>query len=70
MNDDGEAKVITTRCGRRIVVSHAAIPATPIRWVTVRVSSGQPEDHSEWISLNPAEAAELGAALIARATTD
>ena len=70
MNDSGEPKVITTRCGRRIIVGHAAIPATSIRWVTMRVSSGQPDDRSEWISLNPAEAAELGRALIARATTN
>lgn len=70
MNDGGEPKAITTRCGRRIVVSHAAIPTTSIRWVTVRVSSGQPENRSEWISLNPAEAADLGAAPIACATAD
>lgn len=63
-------KAITTRCGRRITVGHAAIPASPIRWVTVRVSSGRPGHHSEWISLSPAEAAELGAALIARAATN
>lgn len=70
MSDSGEPTEITTRCGRRILVSHAAIPATPIRWVTLRVSSGHSDDRSEWISLNPAEAAELGAALIARAATD
>ncbi|MET8763349.1 hypothetical protein [Lentzea sp. NPDC004782] len=70
MRDSGEPTEITTRCGRRIIVSHAAIPSTSIRWVTVRVSSGQSGDHSEWISLNPAEAAELGAALIARATAN
>ena len=70
MIDETRPTVITTRCGRRIAVDHAAIPATPIRWVTVRVSTGEPLDHSAWISLTPAEASALGAALLARAATN
>lgn len=68
--NDGEPKVITTRCGRHLTVGYAAIPASSIRWVTVRISSGHPGHRSEWISLSPAEASELGAALIARAATN
>jgi hypothetical protein len=67
MINEARPTVITTRCGRRIAVGHAAIPATPIRWVTVRISAGEPRGHSAWVSLTPAEASALGAALLARA---
>ena len=70
MNDEGQPTVIETRCGRHITVGHAAIPATPIRWVTVRISAGEPRGHGAWISLTPAEASTLGAALLARAATN
>lgn len=69
MERPGARRTVATRCGREICVGQTVLPAVPLGWVTVRISSGLDDGGEEWVSLSGAEAAALGEALLEQART-
>ncbi|MTD56239.1 hypothetical protein [Amycolatopsis pithecellobii] len=69
MNGSGQRRTVETRCGREISIGRTVLPAVPLRWVTVRISSGLGDGGAEWVTLSGAEAAALAEALLEQART-